>query len=270
MHYEFLEISIANHVAEVALNRPDKANAFTETGFREIQTAFAELDRNEAVRVIILSGNGKHFSAGIDLELLLSIGEKTAESCDGRKREKIMDLVKQLQAPMNAVEECRKPVLAAIHGGCIGGALDLAVACDMRYCAADAYFCIKEIDLGMVADLGTLQRLPKLISPGLVNELAYTGRNVGAAEAEKVGLVNRSFETKEAMLEHVREIAALIASKSPLSIRGTKQVLLHTRDHSVTEGLNHIALWNAAMILSEDLSAAGMAAVMKKTPNFRS
>jgi enoyl-CoA hydratase len=140
----------------------------------------------------------------------------------------------------------------------------------MRYCAADAYFCIKEIDLGMVADLGTLQRLPKLISPGLVNELAYTGRNVGAVEAEKIGLVNRSFETKEAMLESVRQIAAQIASKSPLSIRGTKQVLLHARDHSVTEGLNHIALWNAAMILSEDLSAAGMAAVMKKTPNFRS
>ncbi|MEY3444572.1 MAG: hypothetical protein RLZZ519_2853 [Bacteroidota bacterium] len=269
MQYEFLHITIADHVAEVTLNRPDKANAFTENGFREIQTAFAELDRNDAVRVIILSGNGKHFSAGIDLELLLSIGEKTAESCDGRKREKIFDLVKQLQAPMNAVEECRKPVLAAIHGGCIGGALDLAVACDMRYCASDAYFCIKEIDLGMVADLGTLQRLPKLISPGLVNELAYTGRNVGAAEAEKIGLVNRSFETKEAMLETVRQIAAQIASKSPLSIRGTKQVLLHARDHSVTESLNHIALWNAAMILSEDLSAAGMAAVMKKTPSFR-
>ncbi|HEX2899070.1 MAG TPA: crotonase/enoyl-CoA hydratase family protein [Bacteroidia bacterium] len=269
MHYEFLQVTISDHIAEVALNRPDKANAFTETGFHELKTVFEELDENDDVRVIILSGNGKHFSAGIDLELLMSIGEKTKESCDGRKREKLFALIKRLQAPMNAVEACRKPVLAAIHGGCIGGALDLAVTCDMRYCAADAYFCIKEIDLGMVADLGTLQRLPKLISPGLVNELAYTGRNVGAEEAEKIGLVNRSFESKEAMREAVRQIAAQIAAKSPLSIRGTKQVLLHARDHSVAEGLDHIALWNAARILSEDLAAAGMAAMMKKTPTFR-
>jgi enoyl-CoA hydratase len=269
MHYEFLEITIADHIAEVVLNRPEKANALTETGFRELAAAFAELDENDAVRVVILSGNGKHFCAGIDLELLLSINDKTQEACDGRKREKILGLVKQLQAPMNAVEACRKPVLAAIHGGCIGGALDLAVACDMRYCAADAYFSIKEIDLGMVADLGTLQRLPKLISPGLVNELAYTGRNVGAAEAEKIGLVNRAYETKEAMLTAVLELASLIASKSPLSIRGVKQVLLHARDHTVAEGLAHIALWNAAMILSEDLAAAGMAAMMKTKPTFR-
>jgi enoyl-CoA hydratase len=269
MHYEFLQVSIADHVASVVLNRPDKANAFTETGFHELKAVFQDLDDNDEVRAIVLSGNGKHFSAGIDLELLLSIGEKTKESCDGRKREKLLKLIKELQGSMNAVEACRKPVLAAIHGGCIGGALDLAVACDMRYCAADAYFCIKEIDLGMVADLGTLQRLPKLISPGLVNELAYTGRNVGAAEAEKIGLVNRAFDTKEAMLEAVGQVATLIASKSPLSIRGTKQVLLHARDHTVAEGMNHIALWNAAMILSEDLQAAGMAAVMKKSPVFR-
>ena len=269
MQYETLQISISGHIAEIAINRPDKANCLTETAFRELKSVMEEMDENDEVRVVILHGNGKHFCAGIDLELLLSIGEKTKEACEGRKREKLRKLVLELQAPINAVEACRKPVLVAIQGGCIGAGLDLAAACDMRYCTADAFFTIKEIDLGMVADLGSLQRLPKLISPGLVNELAYTGRKMDAAEAEKSGLVNRAFSNKEEMLAELRKMAQLIASKSPLSIRGTKEVLLYARDHSVTESLQQIALWNAAMILSEDLSVAGMAAVTKTEPKFR-
>lgn len=269
MNYETLQVTIADHIAEVAINRPEKANCLTEKAFHELAQVFAEMDEDENVRVVILSGNGKHFCAGIDLELLLSLNTKVAESCDGRKREKLRKLVLALQAPMNAVEACKKPVLAAIQGGCIGGGLDLAAACDMRYATVDAYFSIKEIDLGMVADLGSLQRLPKLISPGFVNEMAYTGRNVGGVEAERVSLVNKAFESKEAMLEGVRAVAQQIASKSPLSIRGTKEVLLYARDHSVTEGLQQIALWNAAIILSEDLAAAGMAAMTKTAPKFR-
>ncbi len=269
MNYETLQVSIADHIATVSLNRPDKANCLTETSFREIADAMQALSDEPTVRVVILQGNGKHFCAGIDLELLLSINAKVDDNCDGRKREKLRKLVLALQAPMNAVEACAKPVLAAIHGGCIGGGLDLAAACDMRYCTADAYFTIKEIDLGMVADLGSLQRLPKLISPGLVSEMAYTGRMVGGIEAAKTGLVNQAFESTEALQAGVRVIAQQIASKSPLSIRGTKEVLLYARDHSVTEGLQQIALWNAAMILSEDLAAAGRAAMMKTQAEFR-
>ena len=269
MNYETLQVTIADHIAVVALNRPEKANCLTETSFREIADAMQALGDDPSVRVVILQGNGKHFCAGIDLELLLSINAKVDDSCDGRKREKLRKLVLALQAPMNAVETCSKPVLAAIHGGCIGGGLDLAAACDMRYCTADAYFTIKEIDLGMVADLGSLQRLPKLISPGLVSEMAYTGRMVGGMEAARVGLVNQAFENQEALQAGVRALAQQIASKSPLSIRGTKEVLRYARDHSVTEGLQQIALWNAAMILSEDLAAAGRAAMMKTTAAFR-
>lgn len=269
MEYSTLEVSLSGHIAQVALNRPSKANALTEAAFQELKAVMEALDADVEVRVILLHGNGSHFCAGIDLELLMSIHAKTEDSCDGRKREKLLRLIQQLQGSIHAVEACRKPVLAAIHGGCIGGGLDLAAACDMRYCTAEAYFTLKEIDLGMVADLGSLQRLPKLISPGLVNEMAYTGRKVQAAEAERSGLVNRVFETKDAMMEALGQLAAEIASKSPLSIRGTKQALLHARDHTVAEGMAHIALWNAAMILSEDLAAAGRAAITKAQATFR-
>lgn len=269
MEYACLQVTVEAHVAEVALHRPDKANALTEQAFGEIKLAFEALDADPDVRVVILHGDGRHFCAGIDLELLLSIGAKTEDSCDGRKREKLHRLILSLQGTINAVEACRKPVLAAVHGGCIGGGLDLVAACDMRYCSADAYFTIKEIDLGMVADLGSLQRLPKLISPGMVAEMAYTGRHVGGEEAARIGLVNGVHGSKDEMLGHVRGIAAQIAAKSPLSIRGTKQVLQYARDHSVAEGLQQIALWNAAMILSEDLAAAGQAAMLKKQAQFR-
>lgn len=269
MKYEFLQISIADHIAEVVMQRPEKANAITETGFHELEAMFEELDENDAVRVIILSGSGKHFCSGIDLELLLSIDAKIKESCDGRKRERLLRLIKRLQAPMNAAEACRKPVIAMVHGGCIGAGLDLIAACDLRYASADAYFSIKEIDLGMVADLGSLQRLPKVMRPGLVNEYAFTGAPISCQEAVDSGLVNRGFADRDAMVLGVRKIAAAIAAKSPLSIRGTKQALLYARDHTVAESLDQIALWNAAMILSEDLAAAGRAAMTKSQPVFR-
>jgi enoyl-CoA hydratase len=161
-------------------------------------------------------------------------------------------------------------VLATIHNGCVGGGVDLISCTDMRYCSADAYFTIKEIDIGMVADVGTLQRLPKLIgNQGIVREMAFTGRKVLADEALRIGLVNQVFETREAMQAGVREMAALIASKSPLSVRGTKEMLNYSRDHSVADGLNYIATWNAAMLMSSDLTTAMMASMAKQTPQFK-
>lgn len=264
-----IEIKIEDNIAIVNLNRPDKLNAINQQGWADLKKAFEDLDENEQVRVIILAGGeSKHFCAGIDLEMLMSISQNMVK-CEGRKREKLRNQVLALQAPINAIENCSKPVLAAIHGGCIGGGVDIISACDMRYCTDDAFFTIKEIDMGMVADLGTLQRLPKLIGDGIVREMAYTGRNVLGKEAEKIGLVNNSYASKEEMLEKAKEMARLIASKSPLSIRGTKHILLHSRDHSVPEGLEYMAVWNSAMLMSDDLMEAFSAKMGKREAVFK-
>lgn len=269
MQDDFLQVSISEHIAEVKLNRPEKANSIVSQGFYDLKRVFDELDTNDDVRVIILSGNGKHFCAGIDVDVLLGLNKLVAENCEGRKREKIRQLVLELQAPINALEDCRKPVLAAIHGVCIGAGLHLVAAADMRYCVQNTQFSIKEIDLGIVADLGVLQRLPKLISPGMVNEMAFTGRMVDGLEAKKIGLVNQSFESYDSMYEYVRSIAQTIAKKSPLSIRGTKEVVKYAREHNTRDSLQQIAIWNAAMLLSEDFYLAGKAAFSGTDPEFR-
>lgn len=265
---ETLKLSIQNHIAHLIINRPDKANALNQTAWDEILEIFTELDENPEVRVIVLEGgDSKHFCAGIDLSLLMSVTQSQT-SCDARRREKIRKNILRLQAPINAIENCSKPVLVGIHGGCIGGGVDLVCACDMRYCTEDAFFTIKEIDMGMVADLGTLQRLPKLIGDGLVREMAYTGRNVEGKEAEKIGMVNRTFTDKETMLAEVMKLATTIAQKSPVAIRGTKHILLHSRDNSVADGLNYMATWNAGMLLSADLQEAFEAKMTKREPKF--
>jgi enoyl-CoA hydratase len=263
-----IDVKIEDYIAFVTLKRPEKANAIGKTGWEEIKATFENLDENDQVRVIVLSGGeSKHFCAGIDLELLMSVSQEMVK-CEGRKREKLRKTVLNLQAPINAIEKCSKPVLAAIHGGCIGAGVDIISACDMRYCTEDSFFTIKEIDMGMVADLGTLQRLPKIIGEGIVREMAYSGRNVHGKEAEKIGLVNNLYITKQEMMEKVTEIALQIASKSPVSIRGTKHILLHTRDHSVADGLEYMATWNAAMLLSDDLMEAFAAKIGKRLPAF--
>ena len=264
MTYQTFAVNIANHVAQVTINRPERANALNQTAWDEMKVIFEDLDDNEAVRAIVLCGEGKHFCSGIDLELLMNVTELNQIKCEGRKREKMRQNVLDLQAPINAIENCSKPVLAAIHGGCIGGGVDVISACDMRYATQDAYFCIREIDMGMVADLGTLQRLPKLIAEGMVRELAYTGRNVCGPEAERIGLTNATFPDRETLLAEVMKIAEIIAKKSPISIRGTKHILLHTRDHSVADGLSYMATWNAAMILSNDLMEAFQSKIQKR------
>lgn len=269
MSYETFKYSVENKIAHVAFNRPDKVNSLNETAWKELKAIFETIDADPEVRVAVLSGEGKLFSAGIDLQMLMSVKNVESIECGGRRSEKILKFVKELQAPINAIENCSKPVIAAIHNGCIGGAVDIVAACDMRYCTEDAYFTIKEIDMGMVADLGTLQRLPKFVKPAVVAEMAYTGRKVGHIESKEIGLVNNHFGDKENMMEEIMKIAATIASKSPLSIRGTKEVLRHARDHSVQDGLHHMAVWNSAMILSDDLSAAFMAAMSKQPPQFK-
>ncbi len=267
---EALHITLADHIATVRLNRPDKANAMNWAMWQDIRTAMQWVDRTPEVRVAIIEGEGKHFTSGIDLAMMMGLQAQIKDDCEGRSREKLRALVLELQDTLTSIERCRKPVLAAVHGGCVGGGVDLISATDMRYCSADAYFTIKEIDIGMVADVGTLQRLPKLLgNQGIVRELAFTGRKVLAEEALRIGLVNQVYDTREALHAGVRELAALIASKSPLSVRGTKEMLNYTRDHSVADGLNYIATWNAAMLMSSDLTAAMMAGMAKQTPEFK-
>jgi len=268
MNSKHFKVEIEHKIALVSFNRPEKANALHMDAWIEMQTIFETLSLADDVRVVILSGEGKHFCAGIDLELLMSIGKFQDIACSGKRSEKVRGLIVSLQQSITAIEKCSKPVLAAIHNGCIGGGVDIATACDMRYCTEDAYFTIKEIDLGMVADIGTLQRLPKIISPGMAAEMAYTGRKMLGLEAKNIGLVNHCYASKKTLMEGVMQIASTIASKSPLSIRGTKDVLHYTREHSVDDALNYMATWNAAMLLSADLTEAFKATIEKRPPKF--
>ena len=266
--FETLELNIEQHVATVFLNRPASANAMNAPLWSELQTCFEWLDEEPLVRVIILAGNGNNFCAGLDLAMFDSI---TGPDCEpARKAEQLRRTILRLQGNLNAIENCRKPVLAAIHRACVGGGIDMTCCADMRYASKDAYFSIKEIDIGMTADVGTLQRLPNIIPDAIVRELAYTGRNMNADEAREAGFLNRVFEDRDTLMREVTAIAREISSKSPLAIRGTKEMLLHSRDHSVSEWLNYIATWNAGMMSQADLGAAMQAQMDKKPAEFES
>ena len=269
MQFETLSVSLEDHIATVRLNRPEKANAMNAAMWQEIRRAFQWVDETPEARVAVLQGEGKLFTAGIDLQMMMGLGQEIQNECQGRTREALRRMILDMQDTLTSLERCRKPVLAAIHGACVGGGIDLVTCADMRYCSADAYFTIKEIDIGMTADVGTLQRLPRLVGEGIARELAYTGRNFAAEEARQIGLVNRLFESREALYAGVREIAATIAAKSPLSIRGTKEMITYARDHSVADSLNYIATWNAAMLMSQDLTEAMMSNMAKKAPSFK-
>jgi enoyl-CoA hydratase/carnithine racemase len=268
MSYETIDVSLSDGIARVRLNRPAKANAMNRAMWNEIREAFRWADVTPEARVVILDGSGAHFTSGIDLSLLGSVQAEVNDTCEGRARERLRRLILDLQDTLTSLERCRKPVIAAVHGACVGGGVDLVCCADMRYASADATFQVKEIDLGMTADVGTLQRLPRLVPDGLCRELAYTGRKVTAAEASRIGLVNRVFDSAEELAGGVGEIAAAIAAKSPLAIRGTKEMLLYARDHSVADGLNYIATWNAAMLMSADLREAFGAAMDRREPRF--
>lgn len=267
--FETVTVSVADHIATVRLNRPEKMNAMNLAMWHDIRKAFDTIDALPEVRVAILEGEGRAFTAGIDLQMMMGLGSQIQNECEGRMREALRRVILDLQDTLTSLERCRKPVLAAVHGACVGGGIDLISCADMRYCSEDAWFSIKEIDIGMTADVGTLQRLPRLIGEGMARELAYTARKVEATEAKEIRLVNRVFESPEALREGVRAIAADIAAKAPLAVRGVKEMITYARDHSVADGLNYNATWNAAMLMSADLQAAMMAGMAKSTPVFK-
>jgi enoyl-CoA hydratase len=265
--YQAFRVELKDKIAHVAINRPDKVNAMNAAFWSEIVDIFQWIDDTDDIRVVVLSGEGKHFSAGIDLQLLAQAASQMGSDV-GRNAERLRRHILKLQSSFNAVDSCRKPVIAAIQGYCIGGAIDLIAACDMRYSTLDAQFSIKEIDMGMAADVGTLQRLPRIIGDGMMRELAYTGRTVDGQEAKSIGLVNRTYPDQPSLMAGVFAMAADIASKSPVAIRGTKEMIRYMRDHRVDDGLEYIATWNAAMLQSADLKVAMAAHMSKQKPDF--
>lgn len=266
--FEALTVSSENRIANIQLNRPDKANAINATMWKELKDVFDWVNGTPEVRVAVLSGQGKHFSAGIDFEFLSAIYNEVSELSEGRRQERLRQIIIGLQDSVTAIERCRKPVIAAIHGACIGGGIDLITACDIRYATVDARFSIKEVDLAIVADTGTLQRLPRLIGDGLFRELAYTGLEFDGVKAHSMGLVNKVFADQTSLLVGVRELATEIAAKSPLAIRGIKETLIYSRDHTVAEGLNYVATLNAAIGLSKDVQEAVTAYFQDRCAEF--
>jgi enoyl-CoA hydratase len=266
MAYESFDFSVMDKIAHIRFNRPDKRNSMTLAFWQEMRAVFAEIDSRDDVRVAVISSTGPHFTSGMDLSVFGSLTPPNVE--EGRKRENLRRQILWFQECFSVIDQARVPVLAAIQGGCIGGGVDLVTACDMRYCSADAFFTIKEIDIGMVADVGTLQRLPLQMPSGLVRELAYTGRRLTAEEAKACGFVNQVFATREKLVEGVLDIARTIAAKTPLAIAGSKEMLNYARDHSIEDGLNYIATWNAAMLQTADMPEAFAATAQKREAKF--
>ncbi|CAB0004518.1 unnamed protein product [Nesidiocoris tenuis] len=264
--FKTLNLSVPKpFVFHVEMNRPDKLNSFNNELWRDIQKCFSELDQNEDCRVIVLSAAGRLFTAGLDFNSMIELGQQLAAHEDVARRCKILkNLIVEFQNSMSSLEKCVKPVICVVHNACIGAGMNLITSADIRYCTEDAYFSVKEVDIGLAADIGVLQRLPRVIgSASLVNELAFTGRKLEAQEARECGLVNRVFKDKDSMLKEAIEIAEEISSKSPVAVQGTKRSIVYSRDHSVQEGLDHIALWNQTMLQSEDFMNASIAQATK-------
>ncbi|MFO1177696.1 MAG: enoyl-CoA hydratase-related protein [Ottowia sp.] len=244
-------LDIHDHIAHLVLNRPEAMNTMDPVFWRELDGVLDALQRGNEARALVISSTGRHFSAGMALEVFGSSIQMDDQSPEGRAA--IFELLGALQATFTRLETLRIPVIAAIQGGCIGGAVDLVTAACIRYASADAFFCIQEINIGLVADVGTLQRLPKLVPVGVVKELAYTGRRMPAARAREVGLVNEVFDSPAACLEGAMACAREIAAKPPVAIWGSKQVIEYAREHSTHDSLRQMgwvqgAIWSHAHV----------------------
>jgi len=264
--FETLKVTTPKeYVVQVELNRPDRLNAFNRLMWIEIGKCFDELSSSPDCRSIVLSASGKHFTAGLDLMDAMALGQKLAEASDVSRKAKIFaESIKLYQESISSLEKCAKPVIACCHSAVIGAGVDMITAADIRYCTKDAYFSVKEVDIGMAADVGTLQRLPKVIgNQSLVRELCFTARKLPADEAEKCGLVSRVFENKDQMVDEAIKIAANIASKSPVAVQVTKQSLVYSMDHTTQEGLDHIKEINKLSLQSEDFFNAVIAGQTK-------
>ena len=268
MDYTCFEVVSDEGVVEIRFSRPDELNSMIPAFWNELPQLVRSLD-DGTTRCIIVSSTGKHFTAGMDLSVFGGGLDSSGDEVEiGRARARLRQLVLVLQESFTAFERVRIPVLAAIQGGCVGGGVDLVTACDCRYATADAFFVVAEVNIGMTADVGTLQRLPKIIPEGVARELAYTGRRMSAPRALEVGLVNEVFADQDEMLDGVRQIAREIASKSPLAVWGTKQMLNFSRDHSVADSLDYMASWQSGMFQPGDMVESMTAKGEGREPNY--
>ena len=267
MGYEHIEVERRHSIGVIWLNRPDKRNALSADMWADLPKAAGELAADTQIRVIIVAGRGQAFTVGIDLAMLGSMEPDGASDTD--RRMKLYQSIRRLQNTFTSLAECPQPVIAAIHGYCLGAGIDLITACDIRLASADAIFSVRETVMGLVADVGTLQRLPRILSPGHLAELVYTGAAIDAPRAAEIGLVNRVYPDQEQLLEAALDLAGKIATNSPLAVQGAKAVLRASKDRTIAEGLDYVALWNAAFLMSDDLNEALAAFIEKRDPQFR-
>lgn len=268
--WQAFTVETKDHVAQVTLTGPGKGNAMGPDFWRELPLVFAELDADPEVRAIVLTGSGKHFSYGLDLPAMAgTFGPLLAEQALAAPRTDFLKEIRRMQDSVTAVADCGKPVIAAVSGWCIGGGLDLIAAVDIRYASAEAKFSLREAKVAIVADIGSLHRLPGIIGEGHLRELAYTGKDIDAARAEKIGLVNEVFADQAAVLDAAHATAREIAANPPLVVQGVKDVLDQRDKSAVAEGLRYVSAWNAAFLPSEDLTEAIQAVFEKREPQFK-
>ena len=269
--YKCFQVDVENHIANLVLSRPNELNTMSRDFWVELGDVLEEINKNSEVRVVVMSSTGKHFCAGMDLSAFSNGVDNIPDEKKpdhARIGEAVYRVAKELQEYISTLEKIRVPVIAAIHGGCIGGAVDLVTACDIRLASDDAFFCIQEINIGMAADVGTLQRLPKIIPDSKMREMAYTGRRMYAEEAKETGLVSDTYKSQEDMLKAANSLAREIAAKSPVAIYGLKAIMNYSRDHSVSESLEYNALWSGAMLSQKDMTEAMTANIEKRDASF--
>jgi enoyl-CoA hydratase len=264
-----LRVDRTDHVAEVTLLGPGKGNAMGPDFWDELPEVFTGLDADDEVRAVVLTGDGRNFSYGLDLPAMMpGWAEVLGPGAQAGPRTRFLGEIHRLQAAVTSVAACRKPVVAAISGWCVGGGVDLVAAADIRVASADAKFSVREVKVAIVADLGSLQRLAGIIGEGHLRELALTGKDIDAVRAERIGLVNDVYPDQPAVLAAARNLAAEIAANPPLVVRGTKEILNEGREHAVAAGLRHVAAWNAAFLPSADLVEAVQSFLEKRPPKF--
>lgn len=272
MTYECFTVSIEDQVAHIRLSRPEKRNAMSESFWSDLPTIIRDIDDKAKARCIVISadtiGEKPIFSAGIDVGMFSSGGVSGNDKNNPVHGADFYQNVLRLQDSFNAIEEARIPVIAAIHGGCIGGGVDLITACDMRFGTSDAFITIYEINVGMTADVGTFPRILNHMPEGVVRELAYTGRRMASDECERRGLFNATYATESEMMDAVMAMAKEIATKPPLAIYGCKRIITYSRDHSTADALDQIAVWNMSMLVPAEMMEAMVAKGQKRTGTF--
>ncbi|WP_411816994.1 enoyl-CoA hydratase-related protein [Hyphococcus sp. DH-69] len=268
MGHSCFNLTIEDGIAHIRFSRPDKFNSFIPEFWRELPEAVNNVSDNAEARVIVLSAEGKHFTAGMDISVFMSGALDAPPANREVAAEAFRYNVKSLQDTFSALENARQPVLAAVQGGAVGAGVDLISACDCRYASKDAFFCVQETAIGMTADVGTFPRLTKIIPEGWARQMSYTAERLPATKAKEIGLVNEVYETPEELLENVMKIAKRIAGHAPLAIAGCKKLINYSRDHTTEDTLDYIALWNAAMFRTEDIKESYISKSENREPQY--